>query len=150
MGKPRLEKTADKFIKWVGSPASLLVHTVFFAGAFMVNFLGVAMDQVLLMLTTAVSLEAIYLAIFIQMTVNRNSASLEEVEDDVDEIQKDVDEIQKDVDEIQKDVDELQEDVGEMSEEEKREEQDQAALQAIKNSMRNIMDDIAKIKSNKK
>ena len=63
------------------------------------------MDDVLLILTTAVSLEAIYLAIFIQMTVNRNTAALEAVEDDIEEIAEDVEEVQKDVDEIAKKVD---------------------------------------------
>lgn len=62
-------------------------------------------EIVLLVLTTAVSLEAIYLAIFIQMTVNRNTASLAEVEEDIDEIQEDIDEIQEDIDEIEEEED---------------------------------------------
>jgi peptidoglycan hydrolase CwlO-like protein len=81
---------------------------------FAVPYFGVHIDTVLLVLTTAVSLEAIYLAIFIQMSVNENTESLEEVEEDIDEIQHDVDEIQHDVDEIQHDVDEIQEDVDEI------------------------------------
>jgi peptidoglycan hydrolase CwlO-like protein len=70
----------------------------------------------LLVLTTALSLEAIYLAIFIQMTVNANTASLREVEEDIDEIQEDVEELGEDLDEIQEDIGEIQEDVEEMSE----------------------------------
>lgn len=54
----------------------------------------------MLFLTTIVSLEAIYLAIFIQMTVNRNTEELQEVGQDIDEIQEDIDEIQEDVDDI--------------------------------------------------
>lgn len=46
----------------------------------------------MLILTTAVSLEAIYLAIFIQMTVNRTSESLEEVEEDIEDLQEDIEE----------------------------------------------------------
>lgn len=76
----------------------------------------------LLVLTTIVSLEAIYLAIFIQMTVNRHSDELEEVSEDVDEIQEDIDEIQEDVGEIQGDIDEMQEDVEELSEGEQEDE----------------------------
>jgi len=65
-------------------------------------------DTILLVLTTAVSLEAIYLSIFIQMSINKSHRSLEEIGDDIDEIQEDVDEIQEDVDEIQEDIDEIQ------------------------------------------
>jgi hypothetical protein len=41
---------------------------------------------VLLVLTTLVSLEAIYLSIFIQMAVNRTAQSIKEVEEDFEEI----------------------------------------------------------------
>lgn len=71
----------------------------------------ITFDRMLLVLTTVVSLEAIYLAIFIQMSLNRTRESLAEVEQDIDEIQEDVDEIQHDVDEIQEDVGEIQEEI---------------------------------------
>ncbi len=108
------ERMALRFTRWVGSTSSIVVHTLAFIACFVLVFLGIQLDKVLLVLTTAVSLEAIYLAIFIQMTVNRNTQSLEEVEEDIDEIQKDVDEIQEDVDEIEKDVDEIQKDIDEV------------------------------------
>ncbi len=73
-------------------------------------------DRMLLILTTVVSLEAIYLSIFIQMTINYTTRSIEVVEQNIDEIQEDIDEIQEDVDEIQEDVDEIQEDVDEIQE----------------------------------
>lgn len=47
----------------------------------------------LLMLTTVVSLEAIYPAIFIQFSVNKQAASLKGVEEDVESIQEDVEEL---------------------------------------------------------
>jgi len=56
-----------------------------------------------------VSLEAIYLSIFIQMSVNRTKESLASVEKDIDEIQEDVDDIQEDVEDIQEDVEDLNE-----------------------------------------
>lgn len=84
-----LAKVSIKLTELVGTPYSLIAHTVFFAGVFALRYLGVATDQILLILTTAVSLEAIYLAIFIQMTVNRNTQSLEEVEEDIEDIQED-------------------------------------------------------------
>jgi peptidoglycan hydrolase CwlO-like protein len=86
------------------------------------RFFGVSSSDVLLILTTIVSLEAIYLSIFIQMTVNQHAEELEEVSEDIEEIQEDVDEIQKDVDEIQEDVEDIQEemvDEGENSTEDK-------------------------------
>jgi peptidoglycan hydrolase CwlO-like protein len=103
--------------RWVGSIPSIILHTVFFAGCFIAVYIGaVSLDRMLLVLTTIVSLEAIYLAIFIQMSLNLTRESLAEVEEDIDEIQEDVDEIQHDVDEIQHDVDEIQEDIEEIEE----------------------------------
>ena len=87
-----LEKISFKLTDWVGTPVSLIVHTLFFAGIFALRKFGITTDYLLLILTTAVSLEAIYLSIFIQMTVNRNTESLEEVEEDIEGIQEDVDE----------------------------------------------------------
>ncbi|MEK7613959.1 MAG: DUF1003 domain-containing protein [Patescibacteria group bacterium] len=99
----------EKITHWMGSPSSIAVHTLAFLGAFMVGVLGVApWDMVLLVLTTVVSLEAIYLALFIQMTVNRNTMSLREVEKDVDEIQEDIEEIHENVEEISEDVEDIQ------------------------------------------
>ena len=96
-----LEKLSVKLTNWVGTPGSILVHTILFIGCFSLTLFGFGLDQILLILTTVVSLEAIYLAIFIQMTVNRNTKSLEEVEEDIDELEEDVDEIQEDVEDIE-------------------------------------------------
>ena len=115
--KPKIDSFSDKVVKWIGSGNSLLVHTIFFTIMIILAFSDIGFDKIMLVLTTIVSLEAIYLSIFIQMTVNKHSMELEEVSEDIDEIQEDVDEIQKDVDEIQEDVDEIQEDVEEITEE---------------------------------
>lgn len=115
---------------WVGSPASLILHTIVFAAAFAVGFFHVtAWDMVLLILTTAVSLEAIYLAIFIQMTVNQHTESLREVEEDIDEIQEDVDEIQEDVEE-----------------DDKRGKLEIATLETLARDMRSVLAEIEQIK----
>ncbi len=111
-----LENFSIKLTESIGTSKSVLIHSFLFVGIFSLHFIGFDTDKILLILTTVVSLEAIYLSIFIQMTINRNTESLKEVEKDVDEIQEDVDEIQEDVDEIQKDVDEIQEDVDEIQE----------------------------------
>ena len=91
---------AERFTNWVGSVQSLAVHTIVFVGALVLGFFGGDLDRILLVLTTLVSLEAIYLSIFIQMTVNRHTASLKEVEEDVEEIAEDVDEMAGDIEEL--------------------------------------------------
>lgn len=70
---------------------------------------GIPLDSILLLVTTLVSFEAIYLSIFIQMSVNRQASILVEVQDDVEDIQEDIEEIQEDIEEIQEDVEEIQE-----------------------------------------
>lgn len=80
---------------WVGSTSSIIVHTLFFVVVFALGYFGLTTTDILLLLTTAVSLEAIYLAIFIQMTVNRNTQSLEEVEEDIQEITGDIDKLEE-------------------------------------------------------
>ena len=133
----RVENIAVKATKWIGSPASLVVHTIIFTSVFLAILFGFNRDTVMLILTTIVSLEAIYLSIFIQMSVNRSDAQLTEdskdieeiqedvaeihedvghIEEDIDEIQKDVEEIEQDVDMIQKDVEEIQEEVEDIGE----------------------------------
>jgi len=112
----RFDRVATGFTRWVGSPSSIITHTIFFLSCFLVTLFGYPFEKMLLFLTTVVSLEAIYLAILIQYTVNKNTADLEEVSKDIDEIQEDIDEIQEDVDEIQEDVDEIQEDIDEIQE----------------------------------
>lgn len=116
----------DRMVAAIGSVPSLIIHSLAFVAFFLAPLLGfVSLEIMLLVLTTLVSLEAIYLAIFIQITVNRHTKSLQEVEEDIDEIQEDVEElgedvedIQEDIEEISEDIDEIQEDFEEMSEEE--------------------------------
>ncbi len=112
----RKRTVAEKATSWVGSVESLIVHTALFVLAFAFVLFGVRLDTVLLVLTTVVSLEAIYLAIFIQMSVNRQALSLENVEEDIDELQADVKEIGDDVDELSEDIDEIGKDIDEIGE----------------------------------
>ena len=97
----KFEDFSEKLTRWIGSPQSILVHTVFFLAMLGLRFFNISSSDVLLILTTVVSLEAIYLSIFIQMTINKHSHELEKVSEDIEEIQEDVDEIQEDVEEIQ-------------------------------------------------
>ncbi|NTW90123.1 MAG: DUF1003 domain-containing protein [Candidatus Moranbacteria bacterium] len=111
-----LEDFAFAAIRSVGSIPSLVVHTILFVGIFALQFFGFGFDQIMLILTTIVSLEAIYLSIFIQMSVNRQAARIEAVSEDVEDISEDVEEISKDIDTIQEEVKEIGEEVEDISE----------------------------------
>lgn len=127
---PRALKIAaaiETMIFWVGSPASLIVHTLVFIAFFLASALHfVGWDTMFLALTTAVSLEAIYLAIFIQFSVNRQAASLKEVEQDVESIQVEVEELGEHVEDLKEDVEEIQEDIEEITEDESEEAAEEA------------------------
>lgn len=102
-GNHKRKTPLEKIIHWVGTPASLVVHSVFFLGMPCLAFFGVSKETVMLLLTTVVSLEAIYLSIFIQMGVNRQaeeqeetrsviSAGLHTLQESIDEVQETVEE----------------------------------------------------------
>lgn len=127
----------EHMTRWIGSVSSLIIHTVIFILAFLSGLFHLfSWDNILLIVTTLVSLEAIYLAIFIQMTVNQNTETLREVEVDVDEIQKDIDEIEQDVDEIQEDD----------AEEAVRDAQHKETLENIVNRLHKLLEDIEVMK----
>ncbi|HWD27385.1 MAG TPA: DUF1003 domain-containing protein [Rhizomicrobium sp.] len=140
----------EKLIVWVGSPASLALHTVAFVVAFALPVLHIApWDTMLLVLTTVVSLEAIYLAIFIQFSVNRQAASLKGVEQDVETLHVNVEELGEHVEDIKEDVAEIQEDVGEIqenveeisedSDEEQRKKKQAETLEALTNDVKALL-----------
>ena len=139
----KLEQLSIAFTNWIGTTQSLIVHTIFFLGALSLALFGINSDQILLVLTTVVSLEAIYLSIFIQMTVNRNTKSLEEVEADIDEIQEDVEGLEEDVEEISTDIDEIQ---AEDEEEEAQDVKDAKALDSIRLQLQRLQKDLDNIK----
>lgn len=138
----KLEALAIRFTEWVGSVWSLLVHTVFFASAFVLIMLGFDFNKVLLTVTTIVSFEAIYLSIFIQMSVNRNTRAIASVEKDIDEIQEDVEEIAEDVEEIAEDVEEIQETHEEIQEDI---EEIQKDVDEIQKDVEDIQEDVEEI-----
>jgi len=107
----------ERIVAAIGSTRSLLVHTGIFAVSFLTALVGlIEWDRMLLILTTLVSLEAIYLSLLIQITVNRHTQSLKEVEEDIEEIQEDVEELGEDMEDIQEDLEEISEDIEEISE----------------------------------
>lgn len=60
-----------------------------FAAIFSLRLLGLTPDIISIILTAIVSLEIIYLAIFIQISVNKNTESLQEVEKQIATIKED-------------------------------------------------------------
>jgi septal ring factor EnvC (AmiA/AmiB activator) len=140
-----LEKAAIKLTEGIGTIKSLIVHSILFLGTLSLVFFGFSTDQILLVLTTWVSLEAIYLSIFIQMTVNRNTKSLEEVEEDIEEIQEDVEGLEDDFEEISEEIEDIQaEDIkADMQEEEAK-----VTLKNIEDDLDKLLTDIAALKAN--
>lgn len=145
-----VEKFSIKATQWIGTPISMLVHTVFFIGIFGLRKFGYNTEDILLILTTAVSLEAIYLGIFIQMTVNRQDARLRMVRKDIKEISEDIEEIQEDVEELGEDFDEISEDMEEddVQEELERKERNQQ-IQKIENTLQTLLKDIEELRAKK-
>jgi len=138
----------EKIARNIGSVESLYVHTFFFIVSFLLIFMGVPADRILLILTTVVSLEAIYLAIFIQMSVNKNTKSLEEVEEDLDEIQVDLDEIAEDVEDIQEDIDEIEEDVDDIEDSDsKRDKEVNDKFTKIDNQLNLILEEVKNLRN---
>jgi uncharacterized protein (DUF3084 family) len=153
--KKDIRRTALSVTRWIGSPTSLVFHTLIFAGSFAAVWFGyVPYDHMLLVLTTIVSLEAIYLSIFIQMSINLTTEAVEDISEDVEEIQEDIGELQENVEDISEDVEEISEDVEEMTEdeiedevaEEKRKEEQKKTLTDIQTDLRKLMSDIERLR----
>lgn len=155
---PRKEFFFERATRVIGSTGSLIVHSIFFTACFLGSFLHyISWDSMLLVLTTVVSLEAIYLAIFIQMSVNQHAVSLKEVEEDVGDIQEDiegitedVEGIQEDIEEITEDVEDIQEDVEEMSEDDaedaEMEKRHLVSLEQLTKDVQRVLHDLEKFK----
>ena len=134
----KAETLALSVTRGIGSIWSVAIHTLLFTGAFVLILLGVDFDRVLLVLTTIVSLEAIYLSIFIQMSVNYQGRALASVEKEIDEIAEDVEDIQENVEEMQEDVEGIAEDVEEISHD----------VEEIQEDMEDIAEDVEDIQEN--
>lgn len=146
----KIERFANRATNFVGSPTSLVLHTILFLSSFLLILFGIDRNTVLLVLTTIVSLEAIYLSLFIQMSVNRSNKrlyivkkELDEIQEGVEDIAEDVEEIQKDVEEIEKDIDEIQEDVEDIQEDVQGIEKDIDEIQTDVGEIQEDVEDIA-------
>lgn len=136
--KKKLEDVANNATSWIGSIESLLIHTLIFAVSFSLVLFGIPIDRVLLVLTTVLSLEAIYLAIFIQMSVNQNTLRLNKVEHNIEDIAVDVGNIEHDIDEIQEDVQGIEKEVTEIGDN----------VEGIQEDVEGIQEDVEGIQGN--
>ncbi|OGG50317.1 hypothetical protein A2763_01310 [Candidatus Kaiserbacteria bacterium RIFCSPHIGHO2_01_FULL_54_36] len=148
--RERIRKTSFAITRAVGSPTSIVIHTLLFGACFYAAYSGhIKWELMLLTLTTIVSLEAIYLSLFIQMTLNFTTEDIEEVSEDIEEMQENLGEIQEDVGELQEDVEEIsEEDSAEEQEEEKQKDEQRKTLTDIQSDLRKLMSDIEKLQSN--
>jgi len=81
LNKKNTEIVTNAIIKWIGSVKSLVLHTFLFVLNFSLHWFGVSTNTIMLILTTAVSIEAIYLAILMQMSLNIQSDKLDKMEE---------------------------------------------------------------------
>ena len=154
-----------RVIVWIGSPISLALHTVVFIAFFAAPLTAIiTWDSMFAVLTNVVSLEAIYLAIFIQMSVNRQAATLKGVEEDVGDIQEDVEELGENVEELgenveelgenvedlKEDVEDIQEDIGEIGDDddddEAREKRQAEMIETLTNDVKSMLKHLETLK----
>lgn len=103
-----IQKGSQKLTSWIGSTNSVIIHTVLFLFSFILPLTGIiSPDRMLLMLTTIVSLEAIYLSIFIQMSINMNNQNLETIQEDIEEMGENIEEMGENIEEMIEEEDEI-------------------------------------------
>ncbi len=113
---------------------SIYVHTILFLVFLTLPlFTNVSYESTLLILTTIVSLEAIYLALFIQISVNRQGKDIEEIQEDVEDISEDIEEVHEHVEDLAEDVEEIQEDMDKAEKEEEQEEKEEEQEEILEN-----------------
>lgn len=76
--KDKLEVIAQAITESVGTPLSIILHTLAFVGIMSLGFFGVDWNTVLLILTTLLSVEAIYLELLNLFVNNRLAEDKEE------------------------------------------------------------------------
>lgn len=81
-----MEKISSGLIKWIGSPSSLLFHTALFIGFFTLRYFGIIGEYVFSLLIATMCLEAIYLAIFVQLIVKKNCKNLQHMQESINEV----------------------------------------------------------------
>lgn len=130
-----INKLTDTLTRWIGSTASLFIHTFLFLGAIFSHWLfGWNFDIVLLVLTTVVSLEAIYLSIFIQRAVNQQGERLEDVEEGLDDVEEALDDVEEALDDVEEALDDVEDGLSKKSKNEDE--------SVDKNEVKTTLDDV--------
>jgi low affinity Fe/Cu permease len=97
MAKKRtpLEKLSRRATYWIGTTQCLITHLLIcLIATILIPLVG--FEKVLLVTTTLLSWEAVFLAIFIQMAVNRHGTRIKGIEDDIDDILEDTEQLTED------------------------------------------------------
>jgi uncharacterized membrane protein len=141
-----LEYLSTNISRLMGSMNSLIIHTILFLLSYLLIFLGFNEEKIFDLLTNIVSLEAIYLSIFLLMSGNLQLKKLHDVATNVHDVATNVKEIQEDVDEIQDNIDEIQEDIDEIQEDQ----DDDEILNKIDTTLNVLIKEVAELKKRKK
>jgi hypothetical protein len=137
--KTIIQKTATGITKWIGSTTSVVLHTILFSVSFLIPYMGyIPFEKMLLILTTIVSIEAIYLSIFIQMSLNMSKENIEIIQENIEEMSDDIEELGEDIEEL---AEEMSEDDTETVEQD-----NDKMLKSIRATLFNIQRDIQLIK----
>ena len=89
------ERTSIKLTRLIGSPVSLVLHTIAFGGFFILRKGGFITDSAFLLLTAIICLEAMYMVIFVQMIVARTAKNLTAAEETIAGIKEEENETYK-------------------------------------------------------
>lgn len=89
------ERISIRLTRLIGSPISLVLHTIAFGGFFILRRNGFITDSAFLLLTAVICLEAIYMVILVQMIVARTAKNLMSAEESITRIQEEENETHK-------------------------------------------------------
>jgi F0F1-type ATP synthase membrane subunit b/b' len=146
-----IDTISDRITIWVGSTVSLLIHTIWFLLAFSSHwFFGWGFDFILLVLTTVVSLEAIYISIFIQRAVNQQSIRLHDVEESIDDVEEALDDVEEALDDVEEALDDVEETLSEEEEEEKAANDLRPSMEELMKEMRALLEEMKATDKEKK
>lgn len=107
MSTALIDRISDKVTHWVGSTSSIIFHTVFFILTILSHWVfGFQFSEIFLVLTTVVSLEAIYISIFIQRAVNQQGVRLGDVEESIDDVEEALDDVEEALEDVEEALDE--------------------------------------------
>ena len=96
MVKPNfLEKFSFGLAHLIGTPTSLLLHTLIFGVFLTLRYFNLVSNGVLFILAAAACLEAIYMAIFLQVLVKNNTKTLNQLKGNIGEIKEEQEATQK-------------------------------------------------------